>query len=136
TKSIRSSGNLSIQPFSSYKSFKGSILSAATQLLFSSSPPCTWNVEGGSLPCILVANTALAFVPAPPATAAFSTFISSCCSSNKSISAINPSSSPAPVLQLKISTSPVAVISSDSHDSSSFSLAESHHLSHISILYK
>src|SRR5699024_7647112 len=83
-----------------------SILSAATQLLLSSSPPCTWKVDGGSLPCILVAKTALAFVPAPPATAAFSTLMSGYSSSNSSINASRPSSSPAPVHQLKISTLP------------------------------
>src|SRR5699024_4487810 len=101
-----SSGNLSIKSSSSKKSFNGSILSAATQLLFNSSPPCTWKVDGGSSPCILVASTAIAFVPAPPATPPFSISISDFSSSNKSIHSSNPSSSPAPVHQPKISTSP------------------------------
>src|SRR5699024_12593733 len=120
-----SNRHLSILSIASYQSFKGSIFSAAIQLLFNSSPPCTWNVEGGSFPCILVANTAFAFFPAPPATAAFSTFISSCCSSNKSISASNPSSSPAPVHQLKISTSPLFPLSPPSLALSFFSSDES-----------
>src|SRR5881409_2442200 len=52
----------------------GSILSALTQVLISSWPAWTWKLSGGLPPCMRVASTALALLPAPPATAAFTIF--------------------------------------------------------------
>src|SRR5712691_6104993 len=52
----------------------GSILSAFTQVLMSSWPAWTWKLSGGLPPCIRVASTAFALLPAPPATAALMMF--------------------------------------------------------------
>ena len=52
----------------------GSILSALTQVLISSCPAWTWKLSGGLPPCMRVASTALALLPAPPATAALTIF--------------------------------------------------------------
>src|SRR2546425_10315177 len=67
---FRSLGMTLSQPSEFQTLVIGSILSALTQVLMSSWPAWTWKLSGGLPPCIRVASTALALLPAPPATAA------------------------------------------------------------------
>src|SRR2546421_12281449 len=76
TMSFRSLGMTLSQPASFQIFVIGSILEALTQVLISSWPAWTWKLSGGLPPCMRVASTAFALVPAPPATAAFVIFTS------------------------------------------------------------
>ena len=60
-----------VQPSALNRPVKGSMDPLRTQVSMSSCPACTWNESGGSPPSIRVFSTALALVPAPPATVAF-----------------------------------------------------------------
>src|SRR6185312_7171515 len=70
TMFFRSLGMTLSQPSEFQMLVIGSILLALTQVLMSSWPAWTWKLSGGLPPCIRVASTALALLPAPPATAA------------------------------------------------------------------
>ena len=71
---FRSLGMTLSQPSEFQMLVIGSILSALTQVLISSWPAWTWKLSGGLPPCMRVASTALALLPAPPATAALMIF--------------------------------------------------------------
>src|SRR6267378_8585108 len=71
---FRSLGITASQPSEFHTLVIGSILSALTQVLMSSWPAWTWKLSGGLPPCMRVASTALALLPAPPATAALTIF--------------------------------------------------------------
>ena len=70
TMSLRSLGIVLSQPSLFQTLVIGSIFEAFTQVLISSWPAWTWKLSGGLPPSIRVFSTALAFVPAPPATVA------------------------------------------------------------------
>src|SRR5437870_13510968 len=70
TMSLRSLGIVLSQPSLFQTLVIGSIFEAFTQVLISSWPAWTWKLSGGLPPSIRVLSTALAFVPAPPATVA------------------------------------------------------------------
>src|SRR5262245_28005051 len=74
TMVFRSEGMTLSQPSDFQMLVIGSILSAFTQVLMSSWPAWTWKLSGGLPPCMRVASTALALLPAPPATAALMMF--------------------------------------------------------------
>src|ERR671934_2154570 len=74
TMSLRSLGIALSQPSEFQMLVIGSILLALTQVLINSCPAWTWKLSGGFPPSIRVFSTALAFVPAPPATAALMIF--------------------------------------------------------------
>src|SRR2546426_2226374 len=74
TMVLRSFGMTLSQPSEFQMLVIGSILFAATHVLISSCPAWTWKLSGGLPPCIRVASTALALLPAPPATAALTIF--------------------------------------------------------------
>ena len=73
---FRSFGMVLSQPSDFQMLVIGSILSALTQVLMSSWPAWTWKLSGGLPPCMRVASTAFALVPAPPATAELTIFTS------------------------------------------------------------
>src|SRR5712691_5701991 len=64
----------------------------------------TWNESGGSPPSMRVLRTALAFVPAPPATAWLTTCHCGLSLLNLSISRLRPAASPPVVHHEKTST--------------------------------
>src|SRR5712692_2322472 len=74
TMSLRSFGILLSHPSLFQTLVMGSIFPAFTQVLISSCPAWTWKLSGGLPPSIRVLSTALALVPAPPATAALTIF--------------------------------------------------------------
>src|ERR1700694_331528 len=67
---FRSLGMTLSQPSDAQIAVIGSIFPALTQVLISSWPAWTWKLSGGLPPWMRVASTALALLPAPPATAA------------------------------------------------------------------
>src|SRR5882672_6484242 len=67
---FRSLGMTLSQPSEFQMLVIGSIFEALTQVLISSWPAWTWKLSGGLPPCMRVASTAFALLPAPPATAA------------------------------------------------------------------
>ncbi len=69
--SIRPLGIALSQPSDRNRPVSGSMYPVFTHVSISSCPACTWNESGGFPPSIRVLSTALAFVPAPPATVAF-----------------------------------------------------------------
>src|ERR1700704_2786335 len=70
TMSLRSLGIVLSQPSLFQTLVIGSIFPAFTHVLISSCPAWTWKLSGGLPPSMRVLSTALAFVPAPPATVA------------------------------------------------------------------
>src|SRR5258708_6072780 len=68
---FRSWGMTLSQPSDAQTLVIGSIFEALTQVLTSSWPAWTWKLSGGLPPCMRVASTAFALLPAPPATAWF-----------------------------------------------------------------
>src|ERR1700704_1861704 len=74
TMSLRSLGMVLSHPSLFQMFVIGSILLAFTQVLINSWPAWTWKLSGGLPPSIRVFSTALAFVPAPPATVALTMF--------------------------------------------------------------
>src|ERR1700737_3319059 len=74
TMSLRSLGMVLSHPSLLQMLVMGSIFPAFTQVLISSWPAWTWKLSGGLPPSIRVFSTALALVPAPPATVAFTMF--------------------------------------------------------------
>src|SRR2546421_1068285 len=74
TMSLRSLGIVLSHPSLFQTLVMGSIFPAFTQVLISSCPAWTWKLSGGLPPSIRVFSTALALVPAPPATVALTMF--------------------------------------------------------------
>src|SRR5712691_11537436 len=70
TMSLRSLGIVLSHPSLFQTLVIGSIFPAFTQVLINSCPAWTWKLSGGLPPSIRVFSTALALVPAPPATVA------------------------------------------------------------------
>src|ERR1700682_6797922 len=74
TMSLRSLGIVLSQPWLFQTLVIGSIFPAFTSVLINSCPAWTWKLSGGLPPSMRVFRTALALVPAPPATVALTMF--------------------------------------------------------------